>query len=55
MEDGLRLAVKALLKAIGETFTAQRLDIVTITKDKKKYKKLSKAEIEKILSEAKKK
>ncbi len=55
IEDGLKLAVKALVKSIGESFTADRLDIVTITKDKRKYKKLSKVEIEKILTEAKKK
>ena len=55
VEEGVRLAVKALVKAVGESFTADRLDIVTITKDKKRYKKLSKIEIEKMLTEAKKK
>ncbi|MBR9691825.1 archaeal proteasome endopeptidase complex subunit alpha [Candidatus Woesearchaeota archaeon] len=55
IEDGLKLAVKVLIKTVGDGFAANRLDIVTITKDKKKYKKLSKAEIEKVLIEAKKK
>ncbi|MBW2995684.1 archaeal proteasome endopeptidase complex subunit alpha [Candidatus Woesearchaeota archaeon] len=55
IEEGLKLAVKALLKAVGDSFAADRLDIVTITKEKKKYKKLSKVEIEKVLAEAKKK
>jgi proteasome alpha subunit len=54
-EEGVRLAVKALLKAVGENFTADRLDIVTISKDKKRFKKLSKAEIEKVLTDGKKK
>ena len=55
IEEGLRLAVKALLKAVGENFAADRLDIVTIKKDKQVYKKLPKADIEKILTEVKKK
>jgi proteasome alpha subunit len=55
IEDGLKLAVKALLKSVGDSFAADRLDIVTITKEKKRYKKLSKVEIEKILAESKKK
>ena len=55
LQDGLKLAVKALVKAVGDGVSAERLDIVTITKEKKKYKKLSKEEIAKILSESKKK
>ena len=55
LEDGLKLAMKALLKAVGEKFTADRLDVVTINIEKKKFTKLSKNEIEKLLSEAKKK
>ena len=55
MEDGLKLAIKALLKVVGEKFDADRLDIITISKDKKKYKKLPKAEIEKMLTDGKKK
>jgi proteasome alpha subunit len=55
IEEGLRLAVRALVKVIGEGLTAERLDIVIITKESKKYKKLPKTEIEKLLAEIKKK
>jgi proteasome alpha subunit len=55
MEDGLKLAVKALLKAVGENFSAERIDIVKIPIETKTYTKLKKAEIERILTEAKKK
>ncbi|MEE9525003.1 MAG: archaeal proteasome endopeptidase complex subunit alpha [Candidatus Woesearchaeota archaeon] len=55
IEEGLKLAVRALLKVVGNSFSGERLDIVTITKDRKRYKKLSKVEIDKILVEAKKK
>jgi len=55
MEDGLRLAVKALIKSIGNNISADRLDIIKIPIETKKYTKLSKNEIEKVLVEAKKK
>lgn len=54
VEDGLKLAVKALSKAVGDNFGAERLDIVTISKDTKVFKKLSKSKIEKILADIKK-
>jgi len=55
MEEGLKLAVKALLKAVGDNFTAERLDVVKIPIETKKYTKLSKSEIERLLNDAKKK
>ena len=55
VEDGVKLAVKSLIKAVGDGFNAERLDIVTIDKDKRQFKKLSKTEIEKALVDAKKK
>lgn len=55
VEDGLKLAVKSLVKSIGENFTADRLDVVTIKKEDRQYKKLSKQEVEKVLTQAKKK
>ncbi len=54
MDEGLKLAVKALMKTIGKSISADRLDIATVTKDKKEYKKLSQKKIEKILTEVKK-
>lgn len=55
MEEGLRLAVRALVKAIGESFTADRLDAVKIPLETKRYTKLTKSEVEKILTEVKRK
>ena len=55
IQDGLRLAVQALIKAVGENFNAERLDCAYIDIDKKKYTKLSKSEVEKILADVKKK
>lgn len=56
LDDGLKLAISALLKSVtSEKFTAERLDIIIIRTDKKQYKKLNKTEIEKLLSESKKK
>ena len=55
MEEGLKLAVGALLKSVGDTFNANRLDIVKIPIATKQYTKLHQSEIEKILVEAKKK
>jgi len=55
VEDGIKLALKALIKSIGEKFTADRIDCAYIKADEKKYKKLSKERIEKILIEIKKK
>ncbi len=54
MEDGLRLAVKALKKAMGESFSAERLDCAYITIKDKVYTKYSSQEIERILTKKKK-
>ncbi len=55
VEEGLKLAVKALIKSLGESFDAERLDCAYVDIEKKKYTKLNKSEVEKILSEVKKK
>jgi len=55
IEEGIKLAVKALIKSIGNNFTADRIDCAYINVEDKKYKKLNKAQIEKILAEVKKK
>ncbi|MBD3249735.1 archaeal proteasome endopeptidase complex subunit alpha [Candidatus Woesearchaeota archaeon] len=55
IKDGLTLAVKALIKAVGNSFNADRLDVAIIKRENKSYKKLEKKEIEKILTESKKK
>jgi proteasome alpha subunit len=55
IEEGIKLAVKALIKSIGEKFTADRIDCAFIKQDEKRYKKLSKEKIDKILTEVRKK
>lgn len=55
MNDGLKLAIHSLVKAIGEGINADRIDAVIIPKDSKLYTKVSKSDIEKILVEVKKK
>ncbi len=55
IEEGIKLAVKALVKSIGQSFTAERIDCAYINVEDKKYKKLNKVQIEKILAEVKKK
>ncbi len=55
IEEGLKLAVKAIIKAVGTSFNADRLDVAIIKKENKSYSKLEKKEIEKILTESKKK
>ena len=55
VEEGIKLALKALIKAIGEKFTADRIDCAYIKQENQQYKKLSKERIEKILVEVKKK
>ncbi|MBW2993057.1 archaeal proteasome endopeptidase complex subunit alpha, partial [Candidatus Woesearchaeota archaeon] len=47
--DGIRLAVKALKKALGDGFKENRLDCAYVSIKDRKYKKLSTQEIEKIL------
>ena len=55
LEEGVKLAVKSLIKTLGDGFKAERLDVITIDKEKRQFKKLSKSEIDKVLVEAKKK
>ncbi len=54
IEDGMKLAMRSLLKALGDNFSAERLDCAYIDTQNKKFKKLNKQEIEKILTEVKK-
>lgn len=54
MEEGLKLAVKALMKAVGEEFNAERLDVATIPIKDTQFNKLTKEKISKIITESKK-
>ncbi len=53
-EEGIKIAIKALIKVLDKNFNADRLDVAQIMTKGKKYKKLSKNKIDKILSEIKK-
>ena len=57
IEDGLKLALKALKKALGENFNIERIDAAYISSDKKKFTKFLKENIEKTaeIKESKKK
>lgn len=50
LEDGLKLALSALKRAISDGFDAERIDCVMISSDKREYQKVSKEKIAKILS-----
>ncbi|MEM4711126.1 MAG: archaeal proteasome endopeptidase complex subunit alpha [Candidatus Woesearchaeota archaeon] len=50
LEDGLKLALSALKRAINDGFDAERIDCVMISSDKREYQKISKEKIAKILS-----
>ena len=54
VDEGLKIAVRALQKTLGAgKLNADRLDVVIIRSSNRKYKKLGKAEIEKVLSSIK--
>lgn len=55
VDDGLKLAVKALVKALDENFNADRLDCAFIKSDTKQLTHLSRDRCEKLLREVKKK
>ena len=55
IEDGIRLSVRALKKALGESFNVNRLDCAYIDMKTRIYTKIINHKIEKILSEKKKK
>ena len=48
-KQGLNLAIDALKEALGKKFNKDRLDVSIISTDGKKYKKLSKDDISKLL------
>ncbi len=53
IEDGLRLSLKALKKVLGENFNVKRIEAACITLADKKFTRVTKAKIEKIVSEIK--
>ena len=53
IEEGLKLSLKALKKVLGENFNVERIDAAYINTTEKKFKRLTKARIEKTASELK--
>jgi len=53
IEEGLKLSLKALKKVLGENFNVERIDAASINITDKKFKRVAKARIEKIVSELK--
>lgn len=54
IDECLKLAIKALNKVLDKKFRAERLDAVFITTAEKKFTKVKREKLEKILKEAKK-
>lgn len=55
IEEAFKLVVSALCKVLGKEFNASRIDAAYIKIDEKKFKKMTKAQIEKIFNESKSK
>jgi len=55
VEDALKLAIGALAKILDKNFNADRIDAAYISTSDKKFTKVNKAKIEKLLKEVKKK
>ena len=53
IEEGLKLSLKALKKVLGENFNVERIDAAYITIAEKKFKKVPKSRIEKIMPDLK--
>lgn len=49
MEEGLQLAVKMLKKALGDQFSAERIDAATVSMKTKQMEKVGKDKIEKLV------
>lgn len=55
IEDGLRLAIKALVSVLDKNFSIDRIDAVYIDTTQKSFTKVARGKIEKILRESKRK
>ena len=55
IEDALKLCINALAKILDKNFNAQRIDAAYIRYDEKKFVKVDKTKIERLLKDAKKK
>jgi proteasome alpha subunit len=55
MEEGLKLCINALVKALDKDLVSERLDAVKITTKDRKFTKVPQSEIDKVFKEVKKK
>ncbi len=55
VEEGIKVAIKALSKVLDNNFNANRLDVAYITTKDKKFTKMSKTKLEKMFVDIKKK
>ena len=55
VEEGLKLALNALMKVLGKEFNTQRIDAAYIKTDEKKFMHIKKDKLDKICRECKKK
>jgi len=55
IEDGLKLALAALMKVLGKEFQTQRIDAAYIKTDEKKFTHIKKDKLDKVCRECKKK
>lgn len=53
IDEGLKLSLKALKKVLGDNFNVERIDSACISMAEKKFKKVPKAKMERLLSELK--
>ncbi len=53
IEDGLKLSLKALKKVLNENFNVERIDAAYITLTEKKFKRVQKSKMEKMVSDLK--
>ena len=53
IEEGLKLSLKALKKVLGENFNVERIDSAYINTTEKKFRRVIKSKIEKMVSELK--
>lgn len=53
LEDGLKLAVKAIASVVEENFNIERLDCVFITTQKKEFERVSQEKLRKVFNEVK--
>ncbi|MBD3312819.1 archaeal proteasome endopeptidase complex subunit alpha [Candidatus Woesearchaeota archaeon] len=55
IEEGLKIGISALNKVLDDEFSVERLDCVYIKTDEKKFTKVDKQKLDKVLKEVKKK